>query len=107
MSQTNWEKVKQNIDSGAPIPYDGLEDGPYDPNDDDAVDAFFYEATKIGPQERAKGVASIRLDISDSVLEYFYKQDAEHFREHINEALKQYVEEQTEKAAKPELAKAS
>jgi hypothetical protein len=41
---TDWERVKRGYDSDAPIPYDP-EDGPYDPNDDAAVDAYFKEAT--------------------------------------------------------------
>jgi len=41
---TDWERVKREYDSNAPIPYDP-EDGPYDPNDDAAVDAFFDKAT--------------------------------------------------------------
>jgi len=43
-SKTDWESVKREYDSDAPIPYDP-EDGPYDPNDDAAVDAFFDKAT--------------------------------------------------------------
>jgi hypothetical protein len=41
---TDWERVKKNIAEDAPIPYDP-EDGPYDPNDDAAVEAYFKEAT--------------------------------------------------------------
>jgi hypothetical protein len=41
---TDWARVKREYDSGAPIPYDP-EDGPYDPNDDAAVDAYFDKAT--------------------------------------------------------------
>jgi hypothetical protein len=41
---TDWERVKREYDSDAPIPYDP-EDGPYDPNDEAAVDAYFKEAT--------------------------------------------------------------
>jgi len=43
-SRTDWERVKREYDSAAPIPYDP-EDGPYDPNDDAAVDAYFNKAT--------------------------------------------------------------
>jgi hypothetical protein len=43
-SLTDWERVKRNIAEDAPIPYDP-EDGPYDPNDDAAVDAYFDKAT--------------------------------------------------------------
>jgi len=41
---TDWERVKREYDSDAPIPYDP-EDGPYDPNDEAAVDAYFDQAT--------------------------------------------------------------
>ena len=41
---TDWERVKREYDSDAPIPYDP-EDGPYDPNDEAAVDAYFDKAT--------------------------------------------------------------
>ena len=41
---TDWERVKREYDSNAPIPYDP-EDGPYDPNDEAAVDAYFDKAT--------------------------------------------------------------
>jgi hypothetical protein len=41
---TDWDRVKREYDSDALIPYDP-EDGPYDPNDDEAVEAFFNQAT--------------------------------------------------------------
>jgi hypothetical protein len=41
---TDWERVKREYDSDAPIPYDP-DDGPYDPNDDAAVEAYFKDAT--------------------------------------------------------------
>jgi hypothetical protein len=46
-SKTDWERVKREYDSDAPIPYDpnDPDDGPYDPNDDEAVDAFIRQAT--------------------------------------------------------------
>ena len=46
-SRTDWERVKREFDSDAPIPYapNAPDDGPYDPNDDAAVDAFFGKAT--------------------------------------------------------------
>jgi hypothetical protein len=46
-SETDWERVKREYDSDAPIPYDpnDPDDGPYDPNDDAAVDAYFDKAT--------------------------------------------------------------
>jgi hypothetical protein len=41
---TDWDRVKREYDSGAPIPYDP-EDGPYDPNDDPAVGGYWSKAT--------------------------------------------------------------
>jgi hypothetical protein len=47
ISLTDWERVKRDIAEDAPIPYDpnDPDDGPYDPNDDEAVEAYFKEAT--------------------------------------------------------------
>ena len=46
-SLSDWEWVKKQIAEDAPIPYDPSDpdDGPYDPNDDAAVDAFFDKVT--------------------------------------------------------------
>ena len=43
-SKTDWERVKRDYDSSAPIPYDP-EDGPYDPNDEAATEAYLKKAT--------------------------------------------------------------
>ena len=43
-SRTDWERVKREYDSDAPIPYDP-EVGPYDPNDEAATEAYFKQAT--------------------------------------------------------------
>jgi hypothetical protein len=43
-SLTDWERVKKNIAEDAPIPYDP-EDGPYDPNDEAASEAYINQAT--------------------------------------------------------------
>jgi hypothetical protein len=42
-SMTDWERVKREYGSDAPIPYDP-EDGPYDPNDEAATEACFNQA---------------------------------------------------------------
>jgi hypothetical protein len=46
-SKTDWERVRKSIETDEPIPYDPSDpdDGPYDPNDDAAVDAYFDKAT--------------------------------------------------------------
>ena len=41
---SDWDRVKREYESDAPIPFDP-EDGPYDPNDEAATEAFFKEAT--------------------------------------------------------------
>jgi hypothetical protein len=43
-SKTDWERVKRDYDSDAPIPFDP-EDGPYDPNDEAATEACLNAAT--------------------------------------------------------------
>lgn len=75
VSRTDWDHVRRMQDSNAPIPYDP-EDGPYDPNDDAAVDAFWNAATiTIGPGKRGpqkaptKQLVSLRL--SPEVLQHF------------------------------------
>lgn len=46
-SKTDWDRVKREYHSDAPIPYDpnDLDDGPYDPNDDAATEVYFKGAT--------------------------------------------------------------
>jgi hypothetical protein len=46
-SKTDWERVRKSIAEDEPIPYDlnDPDDGPYDPNDDAAVEAYFNKAT--------------------------------------------------------------
>ncbi|WP_176441830.1 BrnA antitoxin family protein [Granulicella rosea] len=82
-------------ESDAPIPYDP-EDGPYDPNDDAAVDAYWDAATiihgpgKRGPQKAPpKQLVSLRL--SRSVLEYF-RATGPGWQTRIDETLKRATE---------------
>jgi hypothetical protein len=42
-SRTDWDRVRHTIATDAHIPYDP-EDGPYDPNDDAAVEAYWSES---------------------------------------------------------------
>ena len=46
-SLTDWDRVKREYDTNAPIAYDANDpdDGPYDPNDDAAVEAYWKQAT--------------------------------------------------------------
>jgi hypothetical protein len=50
-SRTDWEWVRKQIATDAPIPYDANDpdDGPYDPNDDEAVERFLTEANRVYP----------------------------------------------------------
>ena len=54
-SQSDWEWVKKQIADDAPVPYDASDpdDGPYDPNDDEAVDRFLTEANLVRPAPKA------------------------------------------------------
>jgi len=53
---SDWEWVKKQIATDAPVPYDANDpdDGPYDPNDDEAVDHFLTEANRVYPASPAK-----------------------------------------------------
>jgi len=78
-SETDWDRVLAYKD-GDPIPYDP-EDGPYDPNDAVATQAFFTRADLIrhgkvvrkgarGPQKApTKKLVSLRLP--PDVIEHF------------------------------------
>jgi hypothetical protein len=48
---SDWDWVKKQIADDAPVPYDASypDDGPYDPNDDEAVDRFLIEANRVYP----------------------------------------------------------
>jgi hypothetical protein len=50
-SLSDWEWVRKQIATDAPVPYDANDpdDGPYDPNDDEAVDRFLTEANRVHP----------------------------------------------------------
>jgi uncharacterized protein (DUF4415 family) len=73
-SETDWERVRA-YKEGDYIPYDP-EDGPYDPNDDAAVDAYWDRAIitrgrgqRGAQKEPTKQLVSLRL--SPEVLEHF------------------------------------
>jgi hypothetical protein len=55
-SKTDWERVRKSIAMDEPIPYDPSDpdDGPYDPNDDEAVARFLTEANLVHPAPPAK-----------------------------------------------------
>jgi hypothetical protein len=55
-SKTDWERVRRSVEMDEPVPYDanGPDDGPYDPNDDEAVARFLTEANRVDPAQPAK-----------------------------------------------------
>ncbi len=63
--KTDWERVRRESAAEAPIPYDP-EDGPYDPNDEAAVEAYFATAIVRGPGrpkvESPRVMVSLRLE---------------------------------------------
>ena len=50
-SKSDWDWVKKQIAADAPVPYDANDpdDGPYDPNDDEAVDRFLTDKNRVYP----------------------------------------------------------
>jgi uncharacterized protein (DUF4415 family) len=72
-SKTDWERVKA-VQEGDPIFY-APEDGPYDPNDPKATEAYLSSAIVRRPGQRGKQKAAtkqlVSLRLSPSVLEYF------------------------------------
>ena len=54
-SKTDWDRVRRSIAADEPIPYDANDpdDGPYDPNDDEAVDRFLTDANLVHPAPKA------------------------------------------------------
>jgi hypothetical protein len=55
-SKTDWDRVRKSIATDEPIPYDASDpdDGPYDPNDDAAVDRFLTEKNRVNPPPPAE-----------------------------------------------------
>ncbi|MDR3754145.1 MAG: hypothetical protein P4K93_11150 [Terracidiphilus sp.] len=55
-SRTDWDRVRKSIATDEPIPYDANDpdDGPYDPNDDEAVDRFLIETNRVNPPAPAE-----------------------------------------------------
>ncbi len=54
--KTDWDRVRRSIERDESIPYDANDpgDGPYDPNDDKAVDRFLTEANRVYPAPQAR-----------------------------------------------------
>ncbi|MBB6145803.1 uncharacterized protein (DUF4415 family) [Silvibacterium bohemicum] len=92
-SQTDWERVRRNIAEDAPIPYDP-EDGPYDPNDEAATEAYFDSAIITRPNRRGPQKAPtkqlISLRLSQEVVDH-YKSLGPGWQARIDEALKKAI----------------
>lgn len=92
-SRTDWERVKLDAAADAPIPYDP-EDGPYDPNNNDAIDQYWNQARiryrgERGPQKSpTKEMISIRL--SREVLDYF-RSTGEGWQTRMDDTLKKAI----------------
>ncbi len=92
--------MKREYDSDAPIPFEPG-DGPYDPNDDAAVEAAWASGTVThgyrGKQKKpTKQLVPIRL--SRSVLDHF-KSQGKGWQTRIDQALLAVVEQQTKAEA--------
>jgi uncharacterized protein (DUF4415 family) len=100
-SLTDWERVRREIAEDAPIPYDP-EDGPYDPNDDAAVDAYWAQATIARPVQRGPQKSptkkQVTLRLSPEVLAHF-KAKGRGWQTRIDETLKKAIEPKRRKRA--------
>lgn len=96
-SRTDWEAVRKTPEN-AHIPY-SVEDGPYDPNDKNAVRAYLESATvshngKVvrsgrGPQ-KAPTKERITIRLSHEVVEHF-RATGDGWQTRMNEALKRVI----------------
>jgi len=99
-SKTDWDRVAREYDADTPIPYNANDpdDGPYDPNDDAAVEAYWEEATIIyqgkviqkGKRESQSELKPVTLNLSPTVIDCFRSQ-GEDWEARINETLKRAV----------------
>ena len=90
-SKTDWERVKREAAADAPVHYDPETD-PYDPNDPEAVRAFFATAKMTrgrGPQKTPTKVpTTIRFD--PDVLAAL-KASGKGWQTRVNEAMREWV----------------
>lgn len=90
---TDWRRVRA-FREGDPIPYDP-EDGPYDPNDEEAAGAWLSHAIVTRPNHRGPQKAptkkQVSLRLSPEVLEHF-KATGRGWQTRIDETLKKAIE---------------
>jgi uncharacterized protein (DUF4415 family) len=101
-SQTDWKRVKEEATARKSIPY-SPEDGPYDPNDAAAVDAYWDHATIIhkgkvvrrgrGPQ-KAPTKQRITIRLSSEVVEHF-RASGKGWQNRVDEALAKLVKSES------------
>lgn len=97
---TDWQRVRA-FREGAPIPYDP-EDGPYDPNDEAATEAWLSQATITRPNhrgsQRAPTKQQVTLRLSPEVIAHF-KTTGRGWQTRIDETLKKAIEPKRRKKA--------
>lgn len=91
-SKTDWERVKNDAVSEAPIAYDPETDL-YDPNDSAAVAAFFAGAKVVRRPGRPKAETKkvpVAIRLSPDVVEYF-KSTGAGWQSRIDAALHEWM----------------
>ena len=99
-SKSDWEKVKQDAASDAPVAYDPETDL-YDPNDPAQVEAFFATAKvvrKPGRPKAEKTKVPIAIRLSPEVVAYF-KDTGAGWQSRIDAALHEWMSEHPRKHA--------
>jgi uncharacterized protein (DUF4415 family) len=99
---TDWKRVKNESAAGSPIPL-SPGDGPYDPNDNAAVNAYWDQATIIhkgkvvrrgrGPQ-KAPTKQRITIRLSPEVVEHF-RASGKGWQNRLDEALAKLVKSES------------
>jgi len=91
-SKTDWEQVKRDASSDAPIPYDPETDL-YNPNDPEQVANFFSSAKVVRKPGRPKAETTkvpIAIRLSPDVIEYF-KATGAVWQSRIDAALHEWI----------------
>jgi uncharacterized protein (DUF4415 family) len=92
-SKTNWSKVQHEASNDAPVLWD-TESDVYNPNDEDAVNAFWETALITSPARRGKNRQPIKEQIairfSADVLQAF-RASGKGWQTRMDEALKDWL----------------
>jgi uncharacterized protein (DUF4415 family) len=101
--RSDWGRVPKDSES-APIPYDP-EDGPYDPNDERAVERYWDQATVVhqgkvirrgrGPQKAPKK-ERITIRLSPEVVQHF-RSIGKGWQARMDAALQEWIERRAKK----------